>query len=771
MDNWFEMLSACIRLPVPASVLANLSAEERGQLPVYKAKKWALQIVQRVFTRFGDQKMLKRERGKAEKDGDAMAKAFGEHFINNWARRLTEELLLLLQQHVRLRDQQVEQQQQQQPEEQQVWLSARMLNLTLQYLSRAVENASLYTPIIKPQGEFLVFNVCLSLMHYSKDDEETWEAEPIEFIRRQNDPLEAFSQPREAAIEFVKSLVRYRAKDFLEPMFVAVHRVCTEYEQATKAAAAAAAAAGGAAAGAAAVSADLCRAKDAALMLAGAVCDRLTSKKRQAPIEAMLSAFVLPDLHSANKFLRLRACWVYEVYLDRVTTWQDPAAVVEAYNRMLGLLGDPELPVRVQAGVSIKSFFDLQLPQLQQVIVPNLKYLAERLFALMQDIDHDQLVSTLERLVITNEEHIAPLARDLTAALTNALLAMLDREGAAQRNRDTDAEDDASFASMAVMSTLKTVLGTVTETPHIYSEILQHLLPALDVLLTPDGIDHLEDTLSILSYLTYYLPTPFPPKLWSYFTILFKAVSGCTSPLQEQQQQQQQQQQQVDGIENGWAMDHLEQMLPLLNNFIARDLQTFAAGKTEEGIPYPECIFRMAQTCIQDADEQAQQSEETVDKSTKRAFILFISSMLVYSLEPAVQLLHQKQILEQVMAFVLDNSALVEAYQQRKVFVLAFAPLLRAVSASPSQWPACLVQQMETLVPFLASHGIALRELKDKAEEGAAESELGSDNDSEQSLDDTQDAELHAKAHSLLLKLDAEWEDDDDEDWDLELDS
>ena len=156
---------------------------------MYKAKKWALQIVQRVFTRFGDQKMLKRERRKTEKDEDAMARAFGEHFVNNWARRLTEELLLLLQQHV---------QQQQQQQQQVVWLSPRMLNLTLQYLSRAVESASLYTPIIKPQGEFLVFHVCLPLMHYSKDDEDTWEAEPVEFIRRQNDPLEAFSQPREA---------------------------------------------------------------------------------------------------------------------------------------------------------------------------------------------------------------------------------------------------------------------------------------------------------------------------------------------------------------------------------------------------------------------------------------------------------------------------------------------------------------------------------------------------------------------------------------------
>ena len=249
----------------------------------------------------------------------------------------------------------------------------------------------------------------------------------------------------------MKNLVRYRAKDFLEPMFVAVHRVCTEYKQATEAAAAA-----GGAAAAAAISPEICCAKDGALVLAGAVCDRLASKKRRAPVEEFLSSFVLPDLCASNKFLRLRACWVYEVYLDRVEKWREPAAVIEAFNRMVSLLTDTELPVRVQAGVSIKAFFDIELEPLQEVIINNLQILVERLFALMQDIDNDQIVCTVEHLVITHEDHISPLAQHLTAALTNALLAMLDREGAAQINRDTDAEDDASFASIAVLSTLKT---------------------------------------------------------------------------------------------------------------------------------------------------------------------------------------------------------------------------------------------------------------------------------------------------------------------------
>ncbi|KAL8432123.1 hypothetical protein ACSSS7_004827 [Eimeria intestinalis] len=698
MDNWFELLSACLLLPVPASMLSGLSAEERSQLPVYKSKKWALQIVQRVFTRFGDQKMLKRERGGGDKDEDAVAKEFGKHFVDRWSGPLTEQLVLLLQQHTR----------------QEVWLSPRMLNLALQYLALAVESASLYKPIIKPQGAFLVFQLCLPLMHYSTDDVETWEAEPVEFIRRQNDPLEAFSQPREAG---------------------------------------------------------------------------------------MLSSFVLPDLSSPNRFLRMRACWVYEVYLGSVRCWKEEGALIEAYNRMLALLGDSELPVRVQAGVSIKAFFQVEVPALRQAIVPNLKWLAERLFMMMQDIDHDQLVTTLEQLVVSFEEHISPLAKDLVRALTAALLAMLDREGAAQQNKDEEAEEDAAFASIAVISTLKTVLGAVTETPHVYDEVLPDVLPALDALITPEGIDHLEDALDILAYLTFYLKPPFPPKLWSYFDAMYQAVCGGPTPSRPL----------PEALADGWAADHLEQMLPVISNLIGRDPDSFANGKTENGLSYPECVVLMARLCVQDSEEveactglqllsvlllgsaprrsvdqllepmlqvvwawvqKAQREGESISKATKRAFILFISSLFVYALEPAVELLQKLQILEPVLSFVFENANLVETCDQRKTFVLAFAPLLRAVAAAPAQWPSWLGCHLESLVPTLASHGIALREMRDqKNEEGQGESDSGSDVDSEQSLDETQDAGLHAQAQSILQQLEGDWGDDDDEDWEADLDS
>lgn len=111
-------------------------------------------------------------------------------------------------------------------------------------------------------------------------------------------------------------------------------------------------------------------------------------------------------------------------------------------------------------------------------------------------------------------------------------------------------------------------------------------------------------------------------------------------------------------------------------------------------------------------------------------------------------------------------------YDQRKTFVLAFAPLLRAVAAAPAQWPQWLRKPLEDLIPVLAAHGIALRAMRDQraAGHGGGESDYGSDADSEQSLDDHEDAGIKEKTQNILQKLDADWEDDDDEDWDADSD-
>lgn len=85
-------------------------------------------------------------------------------------------------------------------------------------------------------------------------------------------------------------------------------------------------------------------------------------------------------------------------------------------------------------------------------------------------------------------------------------------------------------------------------------------------------------------------------------------------------------------------------------------------------------------------------------------------------------------------------------------------------------FPEALRGGCGSLFRALADAGAAMRRRK---EEGCGDegSDAESDADSEQSLDETQDAAPAQQIPSVLEKLEDAWEDDDDEEWDEDEDA
>lgn len=73
--------------------------------------------------------------------------------------------------------------------------------------------------------------------------------------------------------------------------------------------------------------------------------------------------------------------------------------------------------------------------------------------------------------------------------------------------------------------------------------------------------EFLEETLKILSFITYYSPT-ISQNIWSLFPKLFNAIDSC-------------------------GIDYISDLLTPLDNFISRGTDVFLSG------PYPEMIFAM----------------------------------------------------------------------------------------------------------------------------------------------------------------------------------
>ncbi len=63
------------------------------------------------------------------------------------------------------------------------WLSPRVINLALQFLTQAVEVKETYG-LIKPHVEPLLYGVVFPLLCYDDEDDDTWHNDPQEYIRK-----------------------------------------------------------------------------------------------------------------------------------------------------------------------------------------------------------------------------------------------------------------------------------------------------------------------------------------------------------------------------------------------------------------------------------------------------------------------------------------------------------------------------------------------------------------------------------------------------------
>merc|ERR1719401_3242735 len=87
----------------------------------------------------------------------------------------------------------------------------------------------------------------------------------------------------------------------------------------------------------------------------------------------------------------------------------------------------------------------------------------------------------------------------------------------------------------------------------------------------------------MLTYITFYGPSPIPGPLWALLPRLYQAVCGgstASMPLPEV-------------IKAGWAPDFMKELLPPFQNYIVRGpVEAFFAGAwAEAGLSYPDMIF------------------------------------------------------------------------------------------------------------------------------------------------------------------------------------
>ncbi|KAM7253398.1 hypothetical protein ACFE04_026016 [Oxalis oulophora] len=692
----------------------------------WKVKKWTVHILNRLYTRFGDLKLQTPEN-----------KAFAQMFLNNFAGKILECHLNLLN-VIRVGG----------------YLPERVTNLILQYLSNSVSKNNMYS-LLQPRLDVLLFEIIFPLMCFNDNDQKLWEEDPHEYVRKGYDIIEDLYSPRTAAIDFVSELVRKRGKENLHKFIQFIVEIFRRYDES-------------------AMEYKPCRQKDGALLAIGALCDKLKqTEPYKSELERMLVQHVFPEFSSPVGHLRAKAAWVAGQYAH--IKFSDPNNFRKALQSVVAGLRDLELPVRVDSVFALRSFVEA-CKDLNE-IRPILPQLLDEFFKLMNEVENEDLVFTLETVVDKFGEEMAPYALGLCQNLAAAFWRCMNTAEA-----DVDIDDPGALAAVGCLRAIGTILESVSRLPHLFIQVEPTLLPIMCRMLTSDGQEVYEEVLEIVSYMTFFSPT-ISLDMWSLWPLMIEALTE-------------------------WAVDFFPNILVPMDNYISRGtahflsckepdyqqslwnlLSSIMADKNLEDNdiqPAPKLIQVVFQNCRGQVDHWVEpylritvERLHRTEKSYLKCLLLqVIADALYYNAALTLSMLHKLGVTAEVFSLWLQmlqqkkKSGLLANFKRehdKKVCCLGLTSLLAlpADQLSGDALPPVFRATLDLLVAY-----------KDQVAKAAKEEEAEAEDDMDgfQTDDDDDDGEMGLVADDLdeadstrLQKLTAQakaFRDDDDDDSD-----
>ncbi|KAF9606113.1 hypothetical protein IFM89_023136 [Coptis chinensis] len=520
-NAWMVLFLNILERPVPLEGQPT-DPDLRKTWGWWKVKKWTVHILNRLYTRFGDLKVQKPE-----------SKAFAQMYQKNYAGKILEYHLNLLN-VIRAGG----------------YLPDRVTNLILQYLSNSISKNTMYQ-LLQPRLNVLLFEIIFPLMCFNDNDQKLWEEDPHEYVRKGyvshvslQISLKIYIVLGTASMDFVSELVRKRGKENLQKFILFIVEVFKKYDEAP-------------------VEYKPYRQKDGALLAIGALCDKLKqTEPYKSELEHMLVQHVFPEFRSPVGHLRAKAAWVAGQYAH--INFSDPNNFLKAFHSVVAGLRDPDLPVRVDSVFALRSFVEAS-KDLSEIrpILPNL---LDEFFKLMNEVENEDLVFTLETIVDKFGEEMAPYAFGLCQNLAAAFWKCMNAAEA-----DDDVDDPGALATVGCLRAISTILESVSKLPSLFIEIEPTLLPIMRRMLTTDGQEVFEEVLEIVSYMTFFSPT-ISVDMWSLWPLMMEALGD-------------------------WAIDFFPNILVPLDNYISRSTAHFLTCKDPD---YQRSLWNMLSSIMAD---------------------------------------------------------------------------------------------------------------------------------------------------------------------------
>lgn len=362
--QWMEIIRQVLDRPVPPEV-NDVDIEGRPELPWYKAKKWALHIVVRIFERYAPCKNQAKQ-----------YKPFGKWYLETFSMGMIQVICKMLDQY-----------------HQNVYLPPRVLQQCINYLITCLQHMHTWK-ILKPHISAIIERVIFPLMCYSEEDAELWACDPEEYVRKKFDFFEDYVSPVGAAQNFLLNCCKKR-KDMLNNTITFAIQILSSPNSTPQQ-------------------------KDGALNMIGSVFEIMLKKKQyHQQIDDLIAYHVFPYFSSHQPFLRARAAWMLHFLHD--FEFENELTLCQAVNSLqYALINDKELPVGVQAAISLHILITSN-EKTKPLLEPNLETIILESLNMIKLSQNDDVSNGLLRVICSFGEKIIPISVKIIEHIVNVL--------------------------------------------------------------------------------------------------------------------------------------------------------------------------------------------------------------------------------------------------------------------------------------------------------------------------------------------------------------
>ncbi|SBT74697.1 importin-7, putative [Plasmodium malariae] len=532
MDNYFSLFDFILKNEI---VLTNYVDDENymKKLPQFKCKRIVLDIITRLFSRYVNTNY--------NKFNSAITEKFCDNFLNKWLCPFFEDFIIILQRYHKNKK----------------TLTDECLVYILQGLSYGVENAMIYKNYIKNNFDFLVRNIIFPLLCYNDEDIEKLLYDEYDYTMNIFNTY-VVEDKKVSATSFIKDLTRYRGVKHISDLFLLCENIITTYNQNYNIIYSSNSSTNDITAMHAEQSSDMlehllhndfCKYKYGALKILECLYSRLCDKKRNMNIEHFLKTFVENDLNSPNYLLCYQSIVTYCCFIKKVQHFNDINGLIHNYEIVLNHMSSSSLFIRVTSASYIKKFFKIKNDYLKNAIIKTIPILIERLLNVIKEVKCEYIVMTLDNLAYNFKDHITPYVNDVVIALCTSFVFLVNKKDIEENQNNSlesnlryngttspynmmsenslikqkygsnndnsknekkkNENDDLDINSviLSILTAILSLLDSVDEgnKEQIYKNTISYLYVVVDETFKSPSIDYLEEALSLLTNITFYL--------------------------------------------------------------------------------------------------------------------------------------------------------------------------------------------------------------------------------------------------------------------------